>query len=119
ETLFATGSKNSPAQMPTIPVGGEQQKISSDIFDVAIPDGYLCQNAFVNIYGVSQSGPPVATIAYQLQYQEFYYTQAGDDNGLISLLPSPTLSVTINSICFHNYEFLVIVFCTRTLEKYQ
>jgi hypothetical protein len=114
--LIATASKNSPDQMATTPSGGER-KINSDVFDVTIPDGYLCQSAFINIYGMNQDG--AHQIVYQLQKQEGIYTAPGDDNIVYLLDPTPKLSVTINSLGFHNYEFLVTAYCALTDGKYQ
>ena len=44
-----------------------------------------------------------------------------DDHHLyyLDLQPTPTLTVTLNSIGFHNYEALVTVFCMLSKEKYQ
>jgi hypothetical protein len=111
---IATASKQAPDQMATIPSGGER-KISSQVFDVTIPDGYLCQSAFVNIYGETQEGDH--RIVYQLQKQQGLYKEPADDNIMYSLEPASTLAVTINSLGFHNYEILVTCFCTLSQEK--
>ena len=50
--VIASGSKKSPDQMETI----GDRNISCDLFDITIPDGYLCQSAFVNLYGETQAG---------------------------------------------------------------
>jgi hypothetical protein len=87
--------------------------------DVAIPDGYLCQSAFVNIYGETQAG--THRIVYQLQDQQGVYVEPADDATpfLLKLQPTPTLTVTINSVGFHNYEVLVTVLCALSPEKLQ
>jgi hypothetical protein len=66
--VIASGSKKAPDTMPTVKVGGEDRIINSDLFDVTIADGYLCQSAFVNILwrnagGISQDRLPAAGAA--------------------------------------------------------
>jgi hypothetical protein len=114
----ASGAKKAPESMQTTPSDGER-KINSDVLDVAIPDGYLCQTAYVNIYGETQAG--LHKVVFQLQEQQGQYVEPSDDGTpfVLTLKPTPTLSVTINSIGFHNYEVLVVVLCTLSLEKYQ
>jgi hypothetical protein len=113
--VIASNSKKAPDQMPSV----GDRLLSSDTFDVTIPDGYLCQSAFVNIYGETQAG--VHRIVFQLQEQQGEYEEPVDDNRtwVLHLVPSPTLTVTINSIGFHNYEVLVTVFCSLSTEKFQ
>jgi hypothetical protein len=114
--IIASGSKKAPDQMPTI---GDEM-ISSDIFEVTIPDGYLCQSAHVNIYGETQSlamGPH--KIVVQIQDQQREYAEPTDDIFYINLQSTPALPVTINSIRFHNYEVLVTVWCVVSVEKYK
>jgi hypothetical protein len=113
--IIASGSKKAPDQMP---IDGDNI-LGSDLFDVTITDGYLCQSAFVNIYGVSQGG--IHDIVFQLQEQQGNYVEPVDDHHLyyLHLQPTPTLTVTVNSYRFHNYEVLVTVFCTLSIEKFQ
>ncbi|MDQ3705845.1 MAG: hypothetical protein M3437_11575 [Chloroflexota bacterium] len=113
--LTASGWKKAPDQMPLTGTA----RISSDILDVAIPEGYHCVSAFVNIYGETQAG--THKIVFQIQDQQGMYVEPFDDNHLyyLHLAPSPTLSVTINSLRFHNYEVLVTALCTLTPQKLQ
>jgi hypothetical protein len=114
----ASGSKKSPDSMPR----DGDKILSSDLFDITIPDGYLAQIAFVNIYGETQH-PTVGDhrVVFQLQDQQGIYIELGDDNHTynLHLQSAPTLTVTVNSICFYNYEVLVTVFCTLSTEKFQ
>jgi hypothetical protein len=116
--IIASGSKKSPDTLPTIQDSGER-KISSDLFDVEIADGYLCQSAFVNIFGETQAG--IHKIVFQIQDQQAEYVEPVDDNHLffLHLQPTPRLTVTLNSVGFHNYEVLANVFCTLSAEKLQ
>jgi hypothetical protein len=119
--IIASESKKAPDHMPAI---GEAL-ISSDTFDVTIPDGYHGMSAFVNLYGETQfldpQDPvaPVHRIVFQLQKQQGVYAEPLDDNRLyyLELAPTPKLTVTINSLRFHNYEVVVTVLCERTPEK--
>lgn len=113
--VIASGSKKAPDQMPTV----GDRLLSSDMFDITIADGYLCQSAYVNIYGETQAG--VHRIFFQLQEQQGEYIEPNDDHAIwtLHLLPTPTLTVTVNSIGFHNYEVLVTVFCSLSTEKFQ
>ena len=115
---IASGAKKAPESLQTVPSGGDR-KINSDLLDVAIPDGYMCQTAFVNIYGETQAGPH--KIVFQLQEQQGEYVEPFDDGTpfVLHLQPTPTLSVTINSLGFHNYEVLVVVACTLSTEKFR
>jgi len=114
--ILASGARKSPDSMPT---SGGDRFISSEVFDVAIADGYLCQSAFVNLYGETQAG--AHKIVYQLQDQQRQYVEPVDDSGpfLLRLQPTPALSVTVNSLGFYNYEVLVTVLCTLGPEKFQ
>lgn len=116
--LIASGSKKAPDTLPTIQDSGER-KISSDLFDVAIAEGYICQSAFVNIFGETQAGDH--KIVFQIQDQQAEYVEPVDDNHLffLQLQPTPTITVSINSVGFHNYEILANVFCTLSTEKFQ
>jgi hypothetical protein len=113
--IIASGSKKAPDQMPE----ANNRFISSDIFDVTIADGYLCQSAFINIYGETQLG--THKIMFQLQEQQGLYIEPTDDNHTyyLHLQPTPTLTITINSLGFYNYEILATVFCTLSTEKFQ
>ena len=116
--VIASGSQKAPDSLQTTPDDGER-KIHSDLFDVAIPDGYLTQSAFINIYGETQTGKH--RIVFQIQEQQGLYVEPADDNRLfyLHLQPTPSLTVTINAIGFHNYEVVATVFCTRSVGKYQ
>lgn len=112
---IATFAKKSPEQMPAL----GQKKANSDLFDVTIPDGYLANTAYLNLYGETQVGPH--KIVYQIQNQQGQYTEPVDDAApfLLQLQPTPTLTVTINSLGFHNYEVICTVLCTLSAEKYE
>ncbi|HEX4960879.1 MAG TPA: hypothetical protein VF173_08575 [Thermoanaerobaculia bacterium] len=116
--IIASGSKKAPDTLPTIQDDGER-KINSDLFDVDIADGYLCQSAFVNIFGETQAG--IHKIVFQIQDQQAEYVEPVDDNHLffLHLQPTPRITVSINSVGFHNYEILANVFCTLSTEKLQ
>lgn len=116
-TRLVSDTKKSPDQMPAI--GDNGVKISSDVLNVTIPDGYLPQSAFVNIYGETQTG--THKLVFQIQEQQGMYSEPVDDNHLfyLHLHPTATVPVTINSLRFHNYEVLVTVFCTLAVGKYQ
>jgi len=114
--FIATGSTKSPDSMPTTESDGPR-KISSALFDVKIPDGYLCQKAFVNIYGETQAG--VHKVVYQLQEEQGEYVEPWDDNITYTLQSTPTLTVSVNSLGFHNYEILATAFCTLSLVTFQ
>lgn len=113
--VIASGSKKAPDQMASV----GSRLLSSDTFDITITDGYLCQSAFVNIYGETQAGDH--RIFFQLQEQQGEYIEPDDDHNVwtLHLLPTPTLTVSVNSIGFHNYEVLVTVFCSLSIEKFQ
>jgi hypothetical protein len=97
--------------------------LCSDMFDVPIPDGYLTQSAYVNIYGASQSGDPdpFQQIVVQVEDQQSSYSGPSDDNftWTLHLEATPKLTVTVNSLGFHNYEILATVFCTLSDEAFQ
>lgn len=115
--ILASGAKKSPDSMPT---SAGDRMISSGTMDVAIADGYLCQSAYVNLYGETQAGDH--KIVYQLQDQQREYVEPVDDRGspfLLRLHPTSTLTVTVNSLGFYNYEVLVTVLCTLSPEKFQ
>jgi hypothetical protein len=116
DTTIATASKKGPDSFATVPSSGDR-KISSDLLDVTIPDGYLCQAARVNIYGETQSG--LHKVVYQLQEQQGEYVEPPDDQIVWTLQPTPTLTVSINTIGFHNWEVVVTALCTLTNEKFQ
>jgi hypothetical protein len=116
--VIASGSQKSPDTLPTVPLGGEEAKLGHDLLDVTIPDGYLCQSAFVNVYGETQAPPPGSSVAFvfQIQKQRIQYV---NDPVAVNLDPAPTLTVGFNSKLFHNYEILVAVLCTLSTEKFQ
>jgi hypothetical protein len=113
--IIAQGAKKAPDQMPAV----GDRLLASDTFDVAIADGYLTQSAYVNIYGETQAGKH--QLVFQLQEQQGFYIEPADDNHLyyLHLQPTPALTITINSVGFHNWEVLVTVFCTLSMEKFQ
>jgi len=117
---IASGSKKSPEKLDTTPDQAEgDRKISSELFDVGIPDGYLCQSAFVNIFGETQSGKHA--IVFQIQDQQGEYVEPVDDGHLFTLHlePTPTVTVSINSVGFHNWEVIATIFCVLSDEKFQ
>ncbi len=82
-----------------------------------VTDGYLAQKAFVNIYGETQVG--IHQVIVQMQDQQVTYVEPDQDQLVpLDLLPTSTVSVTVNSLRFHNWEVLVTIFCTRSDEKY-
>jgi hypothetical protein len=113
--IIASGSLKSPDQMQSV----GDRLLCSDLFDVTITDGYLTHSAFINIYGETQAGDH--RVVVQLQEQQSVYVEPWDDLNayVLHLQPTPTLTVTVNSIGFHNYEILATVFCTLSTEKYQ
>ena len=113
--VIASGAKKSPEQMPT----QGSRKINNDLLDVSIPEGYLPQSAFVNLYGETQAGKHQLVV--QVQDKQAFYVEPTDDafTWVVRLEPTPTLSVTLNSIGFHNYEILATVFCTLSPERYE
>jgi hypothetical protein len=115
---IASGSKRSAEKLDTVQSDGER-KISSDLFDVSIPDGYLCQSAFVNIFGETQLGDHA--VVFQIQDQQGQYVEPFDDGHLFTLHldPTPTVTVSINSLGFHNWEVIATVFTTLSPEKFQ
>ncbi len=117
--FFIASASKKAGEMQTIQNDGDR-KISSDIFDVDIPDGYLCQSASVNIFGETQAG--IHKIVYQIQDQQAEYVEPVDDNNRLFVLkpqPTPKITVSLNSVGFHNYEVLANVFCTLSVEKLQ
>jgi hypothetical protein len=121
-TLFlATASKLAPDDMPTV----NDKKLSSVTFDVTIPDGYLAQSAVINIFGETQQDGEEPDkkhmLVYQVQDQQGEYRERLDDGGILPLRlqPSPTVTVSINSKMFYNYEVLALVLCTVAPEKYE
>jgi hypothetical protein len=116
--IIASGSLKSPDQMQIV----GQTLLCSDLFDVTIADGYLTQSAFVNIYGETQLLPSGEhRVVVQLQDQQSVYVEPWDDQNtfVLHLQPTPTLTVTVNSMGFHNYEIVATVFCTLSTEKLQ
>ena len=113
--ILASGSKKSPSELALL----GDRKVSSELMDVAITDGYLTQSAVVNLYGETQAG--LHQIVYQVQDQQRTYIEPVDDGSpfTLKLQPTPVLTVTLNSLGFHNYEVLVTVFCTLSPEKFQ
>ena len=73
----------------------------------------------MNIYGETQQG--VHRVVFQLQEQQGVYVEPDDDihTYTLHLQPTPTLTVTVNTIGFHNWEVLVTVFCSLSIEKFQ
>lgn len=112
---IATASKKGPDSLQS----AADPKMSSDTVDVAIPDGYLAQRASVNVYGETQVGDHKLVI--QVQDQQVMYVEPFDDPYTFDLVPQPipAVTVTINSLRFHNYEMIVNVFCTLSREKYE
>lgn len=97
-------------------------KISSDVAEIDIPEGYMPASAIVNLYGETQAGTHKLVI--QVQDQQFFYVEPVDDGLRLNLRVEPTakLPVSINSLRFYNYEMLVTVFCVlrrETLETWR
>ncbi len=103
----------------TIEAGGDEEgeRLSSDSVDVTIPDGYLSQSASINIYGETQEGDH--RVIVQIQDQQFTYEEPFQNFLDIKLHYTNKIPVTINSLRFYNYELLVNVYCTRSLEKFR
>jgi hypothetical protein len=112
--MIASGSKKAPDQMDT---ASNDARISSEVFDLAIPDGYLSQSAFVNIYGETQAGDHYVMV--QVQNQQMKYVEPFDDPFVLQLQQAPALPVTLNSLRFYNYEVLVTVLCTLAPERFR
>ncbi|GAA2810460.1 hypothetical protein [Mycolicibacterium pallens] len=111
--VLAQGVKKAPDSMPTV----GDALLGSDTFDIPVTDGYLAQKAFVNIYGETQVG--IHQVIVQMQDQQVTYVEPDQDQLVpLDLLPTSTVSVTVNSLRFHNWEVLVTIFCTRSDEKY-
>lgn len=97
-------------------------KISSDVAEIDIPEGYMPASAIVNLYGETQAGTHKLVI--QVQDQQFFYVEPVDDGLRLNLRVEPTakLPVSINSLKFYNYEMLVTLFCVlrrEALESWQ
>lgn len=111
--VLAQGAKKAPDSMPTV----GDALLGSDTFDIAVADGYLAQKAYVNIYGETQVG--THQVIVQIQDQQVTYVEPWQDQLVpLDLLSTSTVTVTVNSLRFHNWEVLVTVFCTRSDEKY-
>jgi hypothetical protein len=113
--VIASGSKKSADQLPR--AGDDGPLISSDVFDVAIPDGYLTQTATINTYGETQVG--VHYVMLQVQGLQLKYVEPEFDPSTVQLQPASSLPVTVNSLRFYNYEVLVTVLCTLSEEKFR
>lgn len=111
-------SKKSPEQMVIAP-GADGPKLSSEVLEISLPDGYNPVSAIINLYGETQSG--THRIVYQIQGQQGEYLEPPDDHAQLTLYPQPTTSlpISINSIGFHNYEIVVTVFTVISDEKTQ
>jgi hypothetical protein len=118
--IAASGTIKSPDQMQTTSVDGNDTFLCSDTFDVSIPDGYLTQSAFINIYGETQAVSN-KKIVVQIQDQQRSYVEPVDDLAAytLHLQPTATLPISLNAVGFHNYEIIATVTCTLSLEKYQ
>jgi hypothetical protein len=111
--VIAQSAKKAPDSMPTV----GDALLASDTFDIAVADGYLAQKAYVNIYGETQPG--THKVVVQVQDQQVTYVEPSDDQSVpLDLRPTSTVTATVNSLRFHNWEVLVTVFCTRSHEKY-
>lgn len=121
---LATASRKSPDKMDTIPdssqgEGQENRKISSDVFAVTIPDGYQTQTATVNVFGETQKG--THRIVVQVADKEATYIEPGQDPAGFDLSTNraSSVDVTLNTLAFHNWEVVAVVFCKLTAEKLQ
>lgn len=111
--ILVQAAKKAPDSMPTV----GDALLGSDTFDIAVTDGYLAQKAFVNIYGETQLGEH--QIVVQIQDQQVTYVEPWQDQLVpLDLLPTSTLTVTVNSLRFHNWEVLVTAYCARSDEMF-
>ncbi|MEU4162657.1 hypothetical protein [Actinoplanes sp. NPDC026670] len=122
--VLATAGKKSPDKMDTLPDssqgdGQENRKISSDVFAVTIPDGYQTQTATVNIFGETQKG--THRIVVQVAGEERTYIEPGQDpTGFdLSANRASSVDITLNTLAFHNWEAVAVVFCKLSAEKLQ
>jgi hypothetical protein len=86
--------------------------------DIAIPDGYIPYQAYINLKGLQSF--KAATLTVQIQDKEVSNQTVGG-GGSVWLTNSRTSSipVTVESFGFVIYEVIVNVFCTRSTEKFQ
>jgi hypothetical protein len=122
--VLTTASKKSPDQMRTVfdssqGEGQEERKISSDVVEVSVPDGYQTQAAKVNLFGKTQSGKH--EIVVQVADQQGSYVERGDDSTVFDLRGqrASTVDVTLNTLAFHDWEAVAVVMCTLSAEKFQ
>jgi hypothetical protein len=120
--VLATASKKSPDQMQTLRDSSQpdpDRKVSSDVFEVSVPDGYRTQTAKVNLFGETQAGRH--QIIVQVADQEGTYIEPGNDTAGFDLQSNraSTVDVTLNTIGFHNWEAVAVVICTLSAEKFQ
>ena len=120
--ILATASKKAPDQMQTLHDSSQpdpERKVSSDVFDVAIEDGYQTQSAKVNLFGETQAGNH--EIVVQVADQQSTYVEPGDDGNGYDLQSNraAAVNVTLNTIGFHNWEAVAVVLCKVSVQKYQ
>lgn len=86
--------------------------------DVPIPDGYIPNQAYVNLKG--QQGFKKATLTVQIQDKEVSNKDIGGGD-FVPLTNVKTASVpfTVESFGFALYEVIVNIFCIRSIEKLQ
>lgn len=113
-TQIASLSKKGPESFQT---GASSEKISSDVFEIPVPEGYRAVEATVNAYGETQAGTHKLVI--QIQDSQFFYVEPTDDQLHINLGLQPTtkVPVSVNSLRFHNYELLISLLCVLTRER--
>lgn len=113
----ASAYRKGPDQFPTAYEGGPN--ISSDIFEVPIPDGYLPSQAIISAYGETQDG--VTQLVIQVQDQPpFIYVEPSGDLVPINLRqqPTPSIAIGLNSLRFHNYEVIATILCARDPDAF-
>jgi hypothetical protein len=121
----ASASKKAPDSMPTTQGGPNDPKISSDVFEVTIPDGYLPLQATIIRYGETQEDPTPDKKGHylhiQVQDQGFFYYEPGEPPETLVLrpLPTSTIQLSVNSMRFYNFEVIVTALCKRDPVAYE
>lgn len=118
-TRIVSVAKRGPDAFGTTGTGAESPpKISSEAWEMDIPDGYVPSTATINVYGETQDGTP-HKLMIQIQDQQLEYSEPWQDHVTLTLRPDVTAKVpiSVNSIRFYNYEVLFSVLCILRLEK--
>jgi hypothetical protein len=95
------------------------QLLSSTAFDIDIPDGYQPLTGHFNIYGETQKPPSDARARFILQVQAQEHDFVDETVWKDVPLDPATVTVTLNTIFYYNYEFTATILCNLSLEKKQ